>query len=264
MTENQKLREAAQNALVTLDGIANTNPLDTSDFETPAYWIEWAKSRSRWAADALRSPIAQEVYAERILKKMLTEQEAALALPTADHREAITMEAIIQQYSIDRDDANWLRSLLPSVATQTTAGEIVPTAEQPNLSDPAVQKRLAAQWGYVLPTAAPVDERELPPLPEPVTIDTHESGYRIRGYTAEQMRAYARASLQSVADAVLAEREACAKVCDAQHDRARTSTGACRADACAKAIRAPVLRQVYRRQLRMHSRARHAVRWPAT
>lgn len=210
MTENQKLREAAQNALVTLDGIANTNPLDTSDFETPAYWIEWAKSRSRWAADALRSPIAQEVYAERILKKMLTEQEAALALPTADHREAITMEAIIQQYSIDCDDANWLRSVLPSVATQTTTGKIVPTAEQPNLSDPAVQKRMAAQWGYVLPTAATVDERELPPLPDPTYI-YHDAGEDddlfdfaksgavdegcpkcIRLYTAEQMRDYAR------------------------------------------------------------------------
>lgn len=35
-----------------------------------------------------------------------------------------------------------------------------------------------------------------------------------------------------------AEREACAKVCDAQHDRARTSAGAARADACATAIRA--------------------------
>jgi len=34
------------------------------------------------------------------------------------------------------------------------------------------------------------------------------------------------------------EREACAKVCDAQHDKARTSTGAARADACAAAIRA--------------------------
>ncbi len=38
--------------------------------------------------------------------------------------------------------------------------------------------------------------------------------------------------------AVLAEREACAQLCDLQHDRARTSTGAARADACAAAIRA--------------------------
>ena len=35
-----------------------------------------------------------------------------------------------------------------------------------------------------------------------------------------------------------AEREACAKVCDEQHDRARTPPGAARADACARAIRA--------------------------
>jgi hypothetical protein len=34
------------------------------------------------------------------------------------------------------------------------------------------------------------------------------------------------------------EREACAKVCDDQHDKARTSTGAARANACAAAIRA--------------------------
>lgn len=34
-----------------------------------------------------------------------------------------------------------------------------------------------------------------------------------------------------------AEREECAKVCDEQHDRARTSTGAARAAACAAAIR---------------------------
>lgn len=34
------------------------------------------------------------------------------------------------------------------------------------------------------------------------------------------------------------EREACAELCDAQHDRARTSAGASRADSCAQAIRA--------------------------
>ena len=48
------LREAAQHALITLDGIADTNPRNTADFETPAEWITWAKSRARWAADALR------------------------------------------------------------------------------------------------------------------------------------------------------------------------------------------------------------------
>lgn len=34
-----------------------------------------------------------------------------------------------------------------------------------------------------------------------------------------------------------AEREACAQLCDEQHDQARTSPGAVRADACARAIR---------------------------
>lgn len=73
------LREAAQNALITLDGIADTNPRDTADFETPAEWIAWAKSRARWAADALRAPIAQEIYAERILRKMLHESDQSQA-----------------------------------------------------------------------------------------------------------------------------------------------------------------------------------------
>lgn len=70
------LREAAQNALATLDGITDTNPRDTAVFETPAEWITWAKSRARWAADALRSPVAQEIYAERILKQMLSAPES--------------------------------------------------------------------------------------------------------------------------------------------------------------------------------------------
>jgi hypothetical protein len=38
--------------------------------------------------------------------------------------------------------------------------------------------------------------------------------------------------------AIAAEREACARICDKQYERARTSTGAARADACATAIRA--------------------------
>ncbi len=41
----------------------------------------------------------------------------------------------------------------------------------------------------------------------------------------------------AIEQAILNEREQCAKVCDEQHDRARTSTGAARADACAAAIR---------------------------
>lgn len=68
------LREAAQNALVTLDGIADTNPRNTADFEMTSEWIAWAKSRARWAAEALRAPVAQEIYAERILKKMLDDE----------------------------------------------------------------------------------------------------------------------------------------------------------------------------------------------
>lgn len=69
------LREAAQNALITLDGIASANPRDKADFETPDEWIAWAKSRARFAADALRAPVAQEVYAERILRQMLHESD---------------------------------------------------------------------------------------------------------------------------------------------------------------------------------------------
>ena len=76
MSAAAPLREAAQNALVTLDGIADTNPRDTADFENPAEWITWAKSRARWAADALRSPVAQEIYAERILRQMLAAPES--------------------------------------------------------------------------------------------------------------------------------------------------------------------------------------------
>lgn len=79
MTTEQLLREAASEALLTLDGIADTNPRDKTDFEAPAEWIAWAKSRARWAADALRAPIAQEIYAERILKQMLHESDPAQA-----------------------------------------------------------------------------------------------------------------------------------------------------------------------------------------
>lgn len=37
----------------------------------------------------------------------------------------------------------------------------------------------------------------LPPLPEKVQIDKHESGYVIWGYTADQMKAYAQAAQQA-------------------------------------------------------------------
>lgn len=49
---------------------------------------------------------------------------------------------------------------------------------------------------------------DLPPLPEPVAKHVqHKRCYVGHVYTADQMRAYARA-------AVKAEREACAKLCD--------------------------------------------------
>ena len=75
------LREAAQNALVTLDGIADTSPRDKSDFETPNEWIAWAKSRARWAADKLRNPLARELHAERIIKQMLDEPQPEQVVP---------------------------------------------------------------------------------------------------------------------------------------------------------------------------------------
>jgi len=49
-------------------------------------------------------------------------------------------------------------------------------------------------------------------------------------FTADQMLVYGKAC-------AVAEREACAKICDRHHDQARTSAGAARADACATAIR---------------------------
>lgn len=82
MTTNteQLLREAASEALLTLDGIADTNPRDRADFENKDEWITWAKSRAKWAADKLRAPISRELLAERVLKQML-EQDAALTQP---------------------------------------------------------------------------------------------------------------------------------------------------------------------------------------
>ncbi len=57
---------------------------------------------------------------------------------------------------------------------------------------------------------------------------------REREKRMEEARQTLRAAIEQ---AILNEREQCAKVCDEQHDRARTSTGAARADACAAAIR---------------------------
>lgn len=82
MTTNteQLLSELASEALLTLDGIADTNPRDRADFENKDEWITWAKSRAKWAADKLRAPISRELLAERVLKQML-EQDAALTQP---------------------------------------------------------------------------------------------------------------------------------------------------------------------------------------
>lgn len=83
MTTEQLLREAASEALLTLDGIADTNPRDKADFEDKDEWITWAKSRAKWAADKLRAPISRELYAERVLKQMLEQDAAALSHPAA-------------------------------------------------------------------------------------------------------------------------------------------------------------------------------------
>lgn len=64
-----------------------------------------------------------------------------------------------------------------------------------------------------------------------------EAGLSIRGHYDET--GSTPSELERFAALVAAaEREACAKVCDAQHDAARTSTGAARANACANRIRA--------------------------
>ena len=69
----------------------------------------------------------------------------------------------------------------------------------------------------------------------------HDQGWEIIGYGGTwtgAMRPLEEYVKRKVERAVAAEREACAKVCDEQHDRARTPPGAARADACARAIRA--------------------------
>lgn len=95
MTTNteQLLRELASEALLTLDGIADTNPRDRADFENKDEWITWAKSRAKWAADKLRAPISRELLAERVLKQML-EQDAALTQPAQAGEGGEAYEAI--------------------------------------------------------------------------------------------------------------------------------------------------------------------------
>lgn len=55
-----KLREAASQALMTCDGIADCNPRDRESFEETDDWIAWAKSRARWQADMLRTALAAQ------------------------------------------------------------------------------------------------------------------------------------------------------------------------------------------------------------
>jgi hypothetical protein len=56
-------------------------------------------------------------------------------------------------------------------------------------------------------------------------------------YTCEKFEAIRRRINDQLAAAVLAENDRCAKICDAQAERARTSPGSARATACAAAIR---------------------------
>lgn len=61
---------------------------------------------------------------------------------------------------------------------------------------------------------------DLPPLPEPdgwIGASDLDSDAGVEGYTADQMRSYARAAVE-------AEREACAKVCE-DHQEMREATG---------------------------------------
>lgn len=151
------LREAAQNALITLDGIADTNPRDTADFETPAEWIAWAKSRARWAADALRAPIAQEIYAERILRKMLHESDQSQATHQCGTCGHIGIEDPVK--GCPKCGFDDMRAI--------------------NSRD----------------TQEPVQAGELPPLPFP--NDHNGFGRCPDRYTADQMYAYARAALSA-------------------------------------------------------------------
>lgn len=79
-------------------------------------------------------------------------------------------------------------------------------------------------------------------LAEKVIEGLRSQGWEIIGHYggtwAGAMRPLEEYVQRRIDRAVKAEREACAKVCDEQHDRARTPPGAARADACARAIRA--------------------------
>lgn len=78
------------------------------------------------------------------------------------------------------------------------------------------------------------------PMPEPELVEAEMAAYYRGAYidgaeAKERLKAFAAAV---AAQARAEEREACARLCDEQHDRARTGPGAHRADCCARAIRA--------------------------
>jgi hypothetical protein len=83
----------------------------------------------------------------------------------------------------------------------------------------------------------------LPPLLEAEMFAYYQGEYIDGSGAKERLEAFARTYAEQyaaarVAQAVAQERERCAAICDDQSDRARTSTGASRADNCARRIRA--------------------------
>ena len=171
------LREAAQNALITLDGIADTNPRDKTDFEDKDEWITWAKSRARWAADALRAPIAQEIYAERILKQMLHESDPAQATQEPVHATPGPMFWVRL-----RSDGGYEGPIHNAVIEDV--------------------RRMSGAWHPLYLGSEPVQAGELPPLPEPAHRGPTGTGAYFNSFTADQMHAYARAALAARKPAV--------------------------------------------------------------
>jgi hypothetical protein len=58
------MTEALKQALMTLDGIADTNPRNKDDFDSPAAWITWAKSRAQFEAGRIRTALTQATASE--------------------------------------------------------------------------------------------------------------------------------------------------------------------------------------------------------
>jgi hypothetical protein len=59
------MTEALKQALMTLDGIADTNPRNKDDFDSPADWITWAKSRAQFEAGRIRTALTQATSSEQ-------------------------------------------------------------------------------------------------------------------------------------------------------------------------------------------------------